>query len=227
MQNLDDLKIRLGQLKALYGDKLYDEACSELKQILGPEAEGSDLIKSCLETLTAAEEGLKEPSRKAPKRFLGLPKLEQNEAFQVFAKALVDQRMLKLGSQAQYDAFEGALYAFCALASKILSKDTNTETEATILGEALTALRLATDLTNKIREVPEAAAETSKDFIDPPKELVERDLQAALLAELDRLDGIAQFNSWYSQNRERIDRVVSYSLRNELYDAIRLKVRTY
>jgi hypothetical protein len=37
------------------------------------------------------------------------------------------------------------------------------------------------------------------------------------------LQDIVELNDWYSINRSRIDRVITSSLRNPLFDAIRVK----
>lgn len=225
MQNLADLQAKLDQIKAVYGEDLYNEAYKDLQQMLESKSAGSELfegLKGCLDALTAVEEETKKAPDTPPK---SIPKLEQNEALRGFLTALVSQHMPSLRSQAQYDALEAAMHVFCTLADAIFSRNLEAKQQSKkALENAIAALEIATDLTSKLSDVPEAAqSEISKAFKEPPKEYHEKEIQEALLTELGQQLSLKDLNAWYIANRYRMDKISTNALRNELFDRIRME----
>jgi len=136
---------------------------------------------------------------------------------------MVKARIPGMSSQAQHTAFMSGFDAYCFTMQAICSG--NAENEALgrkTLYQAFDVAKKATEVTEKLREVPEAAtSEASEVFKRPPPEFAEAQEQQALLAELNAISDIAGLTEWYVETRARRDLVRTQSLRNKLYDAIR------
>ena len=91
------------------------------------------------------------------------------------------------------------------------------------LDKALDLAPKMTEVTERLEDTPEAT--TNKDFVKPPDQFTEEATQKELLEELGRLSSRSGLQSWYEDQRARIDTVVSPSLRDKLFDAIRAKKR--
>ena len=138
---------------------------------------------------------------------------------------LIQQQMPGIKSQAQYDAVLGALDAVRLVLNAVLEKNYTQESEGRkALEMAFEAARQATELTNKLEEVPEAAtSEASKVFKEAPAQFEEADIQKRLLSELDGLSTFSELSTWYTDTKMDRDRIVNPKLRNTLLDAIRAK----
>lgn len=73
----------------------------------------------------------------------------------------------------------------------------------------------------QLQENPEAT--TNPDYVEPAREMTEHHKQQTLLAELQGIDNLARLNAWYAGSKPALDSIVSQSLRDELFDAIRAK----
>jgi hypothetical protein len=93
-----------------------------------------------------------------------------------------------------------------------------------LLETTLTTCRQATNLGRKVEDIPEVAtSKASDDFKRTPYEFAEYDVQQKLLEELGNITDSASFVRWYQETRERRLTVVSKTLRDPLYDAIRAR----
>jgi hypothetical protein len=130
-----------------------------------------------------------------------------------------------LKTQAQFTAFMATFDALRALANSIFEGNKEAATQAqAALNQGIEALRLATDITRRLEEVPEAASgKGAEEFKKPPAQFGEYDVQRRLLMELETVDGLDTLALWYQQSKKDIDSVVSQTLRNTLVDAIRAK----
>ncbi len=143
---------------------------------------------------------------------------------EAFMKA-IQARLPGLSSQAQMNAFMATFDALCFTVNAICLRNAEHE-EAGLKAfkQALHVTRTATEITEKLRDVPEAATSAvSEEFKKPPFEFSEREVQQSLLAELQAIKDPYQFYTWYTLSKERRDLVRSQGLRNELYDTIRAK----
>ena len=138
---------------------------------------------------------------------------------------LLRKQMPGIKTQAQYNAVLGALDSVRLTLNSILTGDKTREAEGRkALNMAFEVTAKATEVTNKLEEVPEAA--TSKDaevFKQPPAQFHEYDTHNRLLAEMEALADLEALNAWYASTKDRRDKVVSQGLRNSLMDAIRAK----
>jgi len=142
----------------------------------------------------------------------------------LFMRAL-QQQLPGLKSQAQFTAFQASFEAFRAVINGVLER--NREAEAVgkeALAKSFETLRVATDLTQKLHDVPEAVtSREAEDFKRPPREFGEYDVQRALLSELEKIQTLSELDEWWTTNRQRVDLVKSPSLRNPLIDFVREK----
>lgn len=141
-----------------------------------------------------------------------------------FAEALRSQ-LPGLQSQAQLNAFMVSFEAYRAVVNAILSGHMDKELQAReTLAASFNAIRQATEITNKLREVPEAATSLASDeFRTEPTQWTEYDKQRKLLNELGGIRTLSDLNDWWKTNRKRIDEVQTPSLRNPLLDLVRSK----
>ncbi len=138
---------------------------------------------------------------------------------------MLRQQMPGIKSQAQYNAVLGALDAFRLTVNALLSSDQVKAVEGRkALDMAMDVIAKATEVTNRLEEVPEAAtSKTAAAFKDPPAEFHEYDAQRQLLSALPSLHSLDELSTWYAETKGLRDKVVSQGLRNELLDAIRVK----
>lgn len=126
-------------------------------------------------------------------------------------------------TQAQFNAMMACFDALRLLVNAIFTGADTTDSRKA-LDQALEAAAKATEISNKLKDVPEACTSAvSEDFKQPPKQFHEHDVQRALLNELQMIQTREMLNEWYATNRSRIDQVVSPTLRNALFDLIRSK----
>jgi hypothetical protein len=142
----------------------------------------------------------------------------------LFAEALKTQ-LPGLKTQAQLTAFMASFEAYREVMNALLEGNHEKETAAReALATSFEVVRKATDISNMLKDVPEAAAsKASEDFRNEPKQWGEYDVQRKLLSELAGLKTAHDLNDWYRTNRRRIDTVTAATLRNPLLDAIREK----
>lgn len=126
-------------------------------------------------------------------------------------------------NQAQYEVAEQCYQALAEVLQSIIAVDQLREAKAQeALNLGLQALRVASVITEKLREVADAATSPEAEkFKRPPLQVEEEALFQALMQELHGIEVGAA--TWYATNRERIDRVVSPRFRNQLFDTIRDK----
>jgi hypothetical protein len=143
---------------------------------------------------------------------------------QIMAQAM-KQSMPELKTQVQFTAFMAGFDAFRLLCNSIFGGDAALEAQAIEAFEkSLEAMRVATKLSNQFQEIPaEDRSPSANQFVEAPLQFGEYDLQKKLLLELARLTTTDALNSWYLGTKEEREKVVSQSLRNILFDEIRIK----
>lgn len=144
----------------------------------------------------------------------------------LIAETLKSQ-MPGIRSQAQYDAIVSAMEALQVAINGILEGNEGKELDGKkALDLAFDTIVKATELTLKLEDVPEAASSAaSQSFKETPAQFQEVDLEAALLQELKLIRSVEELRSWYESKttKERRDKIVTQTLRNELLDAVRAK----
>lgn len=142
----------------------------------------------------------------------------------MFFQALQAQ-LPNLKTQAQLNAFMAAFDALRLVLDATFGGDKMAATQAKeALLQALDVAEKVTSIGESLRDVPEAATgPQAAQFIDPPKQFHEHDVHRALLAQLEQIQAMPDLETWYAGTKAQRDEVVSPSLRNVLYDAIRAK----
>lgn len=130
-----------------------------------------------------------------------------------------------LRTQAQFNNFMACFDALRSTLNAYFGGETaSAEMAREALNKTLDMAKMITEMTEKLNEIPDdAKSDVAKDFTAPAKELHEYDTHRQLIIELTTLQNQKALQAWYADSRERIDRVVSQKLRNELFDAIRSK----
>ena len=138
---------------------------------------------------------------------------------------VIQQSLPGLKSQAQFNTFMVAFDALKGMMNAIFEGNKTSEDEyRKAFDQSLDAAKKVTDITEKLSDVPEAAgSKLADEFRNPPRQFGEYDVQKALLLELSQISALDDLTRWWAENRQRIDQVVSPSLRNPLIDAVRVK----
>lgn len=133
--------------------------------------------------------------------------------------------MPELKTQVQFSAFMAGFDAFRLLSNSIFASDPAGEEQARgAFEKALEAMRVATKLSNQFQEIPaEERGPSANQFVEAPLQFGEYDIQKKLMLELERLPSTDALNEWYLRTKDEREKVTSQSLRNVLFDQIRIK----
>ncbi len=145
-----------------------------------------------------------------------------NPTDEMMRQALAAQ-IPNLKTQAQFNIFMNCFDALRSTLNAYFGGEVaSAEMARDALNKGLDLAKQVVEITEKLNEIPdEAKSEAAKEFTAPAKELHEYDEHRQLVFELSALTSLEALQAWYTNNRQRIDRVVSQKLRNELFDAIR------
>jgi hypothetical protein len=130
-----------------------------------------------------------------------------------------------LKSQGQFNVFMACFDALRSTLNGYFGGEmASAEMAREALNQALDMGKKLAEVTAKLDEIPdEVKSETAKDLNRPAKELHEYDEARVLVVELEQIQNSEALQQWYDANRSRLDRIVTASLRNEVFDAIRAK----
>lgn len=147
---------------------------------------------------------------------------QPTEPSELFVEAIKSQ-LPGLRTKAQMNAFMASFEAYRAVMNAILESNTAAElTARQALQTSFEVVGKATQVSNQLRDVPEAAtSKASDDFRSGPSGWTEYDKQRKLLSEIEAIRTPKDLNDWYTTNRKRIDEIQTQTLRNPLLDLIR------
>jgi hypothetical protein len=131
----------------------------------------------------------------------------------------------ELRTQVQFTAFMAGFDAFRFMCNSIFGSHSSLEEQAKeALDKSFEAMRVATKLSNQFQEIPaEDRSPSSNQFIENPLQFSEYDTQKKLLSDLNQVTSTIGLNEWYQRTKDDREKVISQSLRNILFDAIRCK----
>jgi hypothetical protein len=214
---MTDLVSHFEKIRSEQGEEAYQKARRNfaLGMILKPR--GDEFVKQAfpdmdLEAIRAeAEQAQPQPP----------PAVSQNP--QEAMLQAMRQQIPNLKTQAQFNLFMKAFDALRHTLNSAYGLDKEGyEKGKHALDLALGSALQMSEVVQKLQDDPEAAtSKAAEEFKQPPREFQEYDVQQSLLTELGRLNSGEELQRWYDSNRARIDCVVSATLRNELFDAIR------
>ena len=181
-----------------------------------------DFAKKQSEWKEAADKRKAEQDAQAEK--MKQAKKSDVEVDQNFVK-MIQSSMPAIKSQAQFNAFLASFEALRGTMNAIFARDAKAEKEySDALIKSFEAAKQTTEITDKLHDVPEAAeSKLASEFKAPPRQFGEYDLQRTLMSELAQINDLETLTRWWTENRARIDDVVSPSLRNPLIDTVREK----
>lgn len=210
MNPFEDLLGQLHKIKQEHGADAYASACRDVAR-----------------TMVAQGGQAEEFAREAFAEYLGdEPSASEGPVGAVGNEAVMGA--LKMGlphlrSQAQFNAFMAAFDALKVTCDAIFAGDPAAVLRGrTALDKALEVAGQVTEVTNKLDEVPEAAESKLADEFRPASvNPGEYDVQKQLMGELEQIDSLEGLNEWYQSTADLRNKIVSASLRNVLFDAIR------
>lgn len=214
--SLDQILQNLESLRATQGEEAYKQAVDALAVMLINETSGVEWLKRAFPDLDL-DRVRKLSADIAAKKAAAAP---PNDML-----ALIRTHVPHLQTQAQLDLFMMAFNAFTLTFDSYYAGNPEAAEHARAsLNKTLDLAQEVTRLSDQVSEMPpEARSEAASQYVDSPKQFTEADTKAALMAELEALTTKVGLNEWYTSERKRIDGVVSKTLRDELFDAIRAK----
>lgn len=220
---MSDLVAHFEKIRSEQGEEAYQKAKRNfaLGMVLKPR--GDEFVKQAFPDLDI--EALKAEAAKTQTAQQAAPPPVGVEA----VLQAIRQQMPNVKSQAQYNLFMQAFDALRISMNAAFGLDReNFEKGKQALDLLMGAALKITEGVQRLQDDPDAAtSKVAEDFKTPPKQFHELDLQKALLVELSLLTSLDDLQKWYDMNRHRLDSVVSQSLRNSLFDAIREKRNSF
>jgi hypothetical protein len=212
----EEILKNLETLRALQGEEAYGQARDALALMLIGQPSGEAFLKGAFPDLDIERiRGLAQQNAAA--------KTAQAPANDMLA--LIRTHVPHLQTQAQLDVFMLAFNAFTLTFDSYFAGNLEAATTAReTMNKALDLIQEAGAMAERVAEIPpeERSPEAAK-YVETPKLFTEADEKAKLMAELDAITTTSGLNEWYRNERKRIDGVVSKTLRDELFDAIRAK----
>ena len=227
LEKLPDVLTQLaGEMQSIrqqYGEAAYLQAIADAVELLrGAGPRGESMARSIFKDVDFDK--LPPPMGQAVENSSPLPEGNLNPE-QTAPSMPALYQIPGCRTQAQLTCVMMAYDALRLLLGVIFTGDKDGQANAReALEGAIKAAEQATQISNSLRDVPEAVpGSTGDEFRKPPTEFGEYDLAKALRLELEAIVTKDALNAWYSTNRTRLDRVTSSSLRAPLFDAIREK----
>lgn len=157
--------------------------------------------------------------------FPGMPPGPVTPEMEKMMAAAIQQQVPACRTQAQYNSFMAAFDAFRFYINAIfVGQAEGIDAAKKTFDMALEVAKGVTEISEKLRDVPEAALGPEADaFKNPPTKFTEYDTQKQLMMELQKIGTTEELTTWYQTNRARIEGVASQDLRNPLMDLIREK----
>lgn len=214
---MTDLMSHFEKIRKEQGEEAYQKARKDFAVAMVMKDRGEEYVKNAFPDLNI--EALREEART---KFPQPPGGGTPEEAVLHA---MRQQIPNMKTQAQFNIFMASFDAMRHTLNAAFGTDkTGFEKGKEAVIKALNSAFTISEVVEKLKENPEAAtSKVAAEFKDPPKEFAEYDVQRGLLAEVPGLETLAELNRWYEKNKPQIDRVVSQTLRNELFDAIRAK----
>lgn len=232
MDKFADILQQFAKIRSEQGEAAFEEAVRDYanKAVESGEDFLPGMTNAAFAEFQKVQEAYREAQEKAkPQRDAAAENLKnarrtEAEQDQGFLR-VIQQSIPAMKSQAQFNAFMAAFEALRGTMNAIFAKDEKAEKEfLEALSKGIDAARKMTDITDRLHEVPEASENKLADeFKKPPRQFGEYDLQRTLMSELAQINRLEDLQRWWTENRKRIDDVVSPSLRNPLIDAVRDK----
>lgn len=215
----EDLRAHFDKVRTSQGEEAYQEARKNFALGMILKDQGEEFLKNLFPDLDLGP--IREEAQAKTKTPPPQPGVNAHE---VMLNAIRGQ-IPNLKTQAQFTLFMRAFDALRLTLNAAFGLDKEAyEKGKQALGLILDSAFSMSEVVEKLAENPDAATSAAAaEFKNPPKEFTEYDTQKSLLLELGMLKTAEELQRWYDNNRSRMDGVVSQTLRNELFDAIRVK----
>lgn len=210
----------LKKIREEQGEEAFQNAAKAVARQVILKPNGAQYIQKVLEPLIP-DLNLDDLRTQAEAKQQAAP---QGDPQQALIQALGSQ-IPNLKTQAQFNVFIAAFDAFRLCMDAAFSGDKAALAKGKeTLERSFDAAEQSRDIAEKLKDVPEAAeSDEAKEHKDPPKQFKEYDVQKQLMLELTVIQTPDELSEWYEKKKSEMDQVVSATLRNELFDAIRNK----
>ena len=219
--NFDQVVAHLRKLKEQHGDETFHEALKGLFRSLLQQPGADQYIQKILEAFaipTTFEDVKREVETSATQPHRAPPSPSPVDV----VRQAIEQEMPHCKTQAHFDLVIQAWTSLKVYLDACYGFDRQRAAQAREgLNRLLDLAPQVAQMHAKLQETPEAT--TNRDYVEPARELTEHHKQQTLLAELQDLDSFDRMQTWYSNAKPIMDTIVSQKLRDELYDAIRVK----
>ncbi len=228
----DGLAALLKELHAIHakdGEEAWKSACkSYAREFLKQGPKGAEFAEIAFKDVVDLNELRREieveasttPPPVVPP--VGLPTLEEAEQMMI---AVMRVQLPQLRTQAQFNTFMACFEALRMTANGIFERDPEKASKGrAALNNALDALEGVTDVSERLRNVPEAAtSKASEDFKNPPMQFGVAELYRRLIGELTAITDKDVLSAWWNSNRADIDKLTDPKMRNSVIDMVREK----
>lgn len=210
----EQLLKQLEEVRTKHGEQAYEDAKRGLAQDIILKPNGETFLKNAfpdmdLEAVKAEAEQIQEEVAKAS---------NPDELM----RQMMTEQIPNLKTQAHYNFFMQAFDALRKTLNSYFGNEPKAGDEARAgLDKVLDAAKKIPDIERQVAEMGDSASDAAQEFTQPAKELHEFDNQRALMTELAAVENGGELKRWYEANRDRLDAIVSKSIRDELFDAIR------
>lgn len=211
---------QLEQLRQKLGDDAYAKARHDIAMGVILKPNGDQFLKNVFPDFDF------EPIRKEAEARQQNPQPSADQSPETMFFEMIQKQIPSLKTQAHFNAFLGSFDALRAVLDCYFRGDSLGAVKAReALEKTLNVAGQLSEVASKVQEIPEEHRSPGmQEFVEPPKQFHEYDDQRRFLVELAGISSSAQLQEWYVKTRPAIDRsIVSQSLRNELFDAIRAK----
>lgn len=220
VNELENLITHLNGIRERHGEDAWRRACTDVaRTLLSQGGKSETFARGAFKDIVDFDSLDRELEAM---RAQGAPEgaASQNAMMQALASQVPHLR-----TQAQFNAIMVMFDSVRVLADAIFALDKPREAEARqAFDKAVEVAQKVTEISEQLREVPEAATSAAADeFKSPPKQFGEYDTHKALMGELAKITSLSDLQDWYGRSRDKMDRVVSQTLRNTLFDAIRVR----
>jgi hypothetical protein len=216
----DQMLTNLEKIRQDHGEEAYITASKGVAfQVLNKPG-GEEYIKKVLSHLDI--EQLKEEA----KAHAPAPEVQPSSGTPEEAMLnMLRQQLPNLRTQAQFNIFNAGFDALRVALDSAFGGDTaKFEKAKQALLQVFDLAHQSKVMADKLQDLPEAAtSKEAEEHKGPPKQFHEYDIQAKLLFELAHLRSTGELTKWYEDSKADLEKVVSQTLRNTLFDEIRKK----
>lgn len=220
---IEQVQQELEKVRAAHGEKVYQQARRDLALSVILQPQGEAYVRKAFPDIDV--EDLKQEAQRIAEKVIESRTDSQQEPPEQVMLRMIQQQIPSIKTQGHFNLFTAGFDAYKTALDGYFSGDFDRAQKAReALNKVLDTASTVKSVTEKLEEIPaDVRSAQANEFLEPPKEFHEYDLQKQLIGELEGVPTRAALTDWYAKTTEQRERVTSQKLRNELFDKIRAK----